>query len=70
MPERDDDMVATAERRKMSLIDLAKKCGAIILSNGEVWDGVERREGGRPKNDKSSKDKGLPDVKSPCDFFG
>ena len=70
MPDKDDDLVGTADRRKMSLVDVAKRCGGVILGDGEVWDGCERREEEKQAIKKPSENKPTGEEKKPCDFFG
>ena len=70
MPDKDDGLVGTAERRKMSLVDVAKRCRGVILSDGKVWDGSERREDEKGNITKPSGNKPVPKEKNPCDFFG
>ena len=70
MPNRDDEMVGTADRRKVFLLDVARRCGGLILSDGEVWDGAERREEGKRAIEKPVGNKPASKEKTPCDFFG
>jgi len=70
MPNRDDGAIGAAERRKASLVDVAKKLGGIILDDGELWDGAERREDGKRAKEKASATGSTPDEKTSCDFFG
>lgn len=61
------------ERRKMSIIDIARKSG-VILGNGEYWNGRERRaprEKERGKDEEKEKDESAnKKKKSPASFFG
>lgn len=70
MPDRDDKAIGTAERRKSSLVDVAKRCGGIILDDGELWDGSERREDEKRSKKKTSETGSTSEEKTPCDFFG
>ncbi|MBF0293296.1 MAG: hypothetical protein HQK86_14180 [Nitrospinae bacterium] len=70
MPKPDDSVAGTAERRLVSLAGVAKKCGGIILSDGEVWNGTERRESEKKSAKKPSEDKSKSGKEDSCDFFG
>ncbi|MBI5816349.1 MAG: hypothetical protein HZB29_12145 [Nitrospinae bacterium] len=61
---------ATAgDRRKVSIIDVARGTG-VILSDGEYWDGAERRGSGKRAGKKGAKTDASVCEDSPCDFFG
>lgn len=70
MPDRDDGAIGAAERRKVSLVDIAKKLGGIILDDGELWRGDERREDEKRAMKKPAETGSAPKERSPCDFFG
>lgn len=70
MPKSDDGITGTAERRLVSLVGVAKKCGGIILGDGEVWNGAERRESEKRATKKPSEDKSKSGKDDSCDFFG
>ncbi|VAX17562.1 hypothetical protein MNBD_NITROSPINAE01-973 [hydrothermal vent metagenome] len=62
---------ASGERRKINIKAVAEKTG-IILDDGELWNGVERRsEVATAKERKAPRDYGYGDKnKTPTDFFG
>ncbi len=62
---------ASGERRKIDIKAIAEKTG-IILDDGQLWDGVERREGRTTAEErKEPKKYGQGDKnKIPADFFG
>jgi hypothetical protein len=70
MPNKDEGSIGTAERRKVSLIDIAKKLGGILLNDGELWDGIERREDGKLAEKKASETGSTSEEKISCSFFG
>lgn len=70
MPKLDDGIIGTVERRLLSLVEVAKKRGGIILSDGEVWNGAERREDEKCAVKKPSEDKSKSGNEDSCDFFG
>jgi hypothetical protein len=70
MPNNDDGTIGTAERRKVSQVGLAKKLGAIVLKDGELWGGAERREDEKRAEKKASEAESTSREKTPCDFFG
>ncbi|MGK7345545.1 MAG: hypothetical protein ACNS63_07030 [Candidatus Nitrospinota bacterium M3_3B_026] len=59
------------ERRKMSIIDIARKSG-VLLGNGEYWDGKERRALREKERGEKEKDEGgrKKRKKPPPSFFG
>lgn len=70
MPKSEEGIAGTAERRLVSLVGVAKKCGGIILGDGEVWNGTERRENEKNAKKKPSEDKSKSGKEDSCDFFG
>jgi len=60
---------SAVDRRKVSIIDIAKITG-VILSDGELWDGNDRRGTGKRAKKKGEKSDQSTCDEVPCTFFG